>query len=90
MAEYLSKSIEGNVIPIPKTEDARFNNVKGYCKFGHYKWGKKKTVEPPTPEETETSPAPESNPEPALESENPQEPEKTKEKSGRVLSWMRR
>ncbi len=40
LAEFLIPSVEGNVIPIPKSIDARFNNVQGYCKFGHYKWGK--------------------------------------------------
>ncbi len=39
LAEYLSPNIDGNVIPIGKDVDARFNNVQGYCKFGRYKWG---------------------------------------------------
>jgi plasmid segregation protein ParM len=39
LAEYLSRTIDGNVIPIAKNIDARFNNVQGYCKFGRYKWG---------------------------------------------------
>lgn len=38
LAEFLSPNIEGNVIPIPRDVDARFNNVQGYCKFGRYKW----------------------------------------------------
>ena len=39
LSEYLSPIIDGNVIPIGKNIDARFNNVQGYCKFGRYKWG---------------------------------------------------
>lgn len=38
LAEYLSPLVEGNIIPVKKDMDARFNNVQGYCKFGHYKW----------------------------------------------------
>jgi plasmid segregation protein ParM len=69
------------VIPITKNIDARFNNVQGYCKFGHYKWGKDKTLpsrpaatppkeEPPPPDETPSS-------------------EET-DKSGKGLAWLRR
>jgi plasmid segregation protein ParM len=53
------------VIPIPKSIDARFNNVQGYYKFGSYKWGKDKTrpsrqasapeEEPPAPKEAPAS-----------------------------------
>ncbi|MFO7753956.1 MAG: ParM/StbA family protein [Desulfobacteraceae bacterium] len=39
IGEYLAPKIEGNIIPIPKNIDARFNNVQGYLKFGRYKWG---------------------------------------------------
>ncbi len=39
LSKYLIPNIEGNVIPIGKNFDARFNNVQGYCKFGRYKWG---------------------------------------------------
>ena len=39
LSEYLSPNIDGNVVPIGRNIDARFNNVKGYCKFGRYKWG---------------------------------------------------
>lgn len=39
LCEYLTPNIEGNVIPIAKNVDARFNNVQGYCKYGKYKWG---------------------------------------------------
>lgn len=39
LAEYLTGSIKGNVIPIQNNIDARLNNVQGYCKFGLNKWG---------------------------------------------------
>jgi plasmid segregation protein ParM len=81
LSEFLIPSVEGNVIPITKNIDARFNNVQGYCKFGHYKWGKDKTLpsrpaatppkeEPPPPDETPSS-------------------EET-DKSGKGLAWLRR
>lgn len=44
LSEYLSPIIDGNVIPIGKNIDARFNNVQGYCKFGRYKWGYSKFI----------------------------------------------
>ncbi len=44
LSEYLSPNIDGNVIPIGKNIDARFNNVQGYCKFGRYKWGYSKHI----------------------------------------------
>ncbi|MGM0655061.1 MAG: ParM/StbA family protein [Thermodesulfobacteriota bacterium] len=59
LAEFLIPSVEGNVIPIPKSIDARFNNVQGYYKFGHYKWGKDKTVpsrQASAPEEEASAP----------------------------------
>jgi len=39
LAEYLLPNIEGEIIPISKSIDARLNNVYGYLKFGRYKWG---------------------------------------------------
>lgn len=39
LAEHLAGSIEGNLIPVPKEMDARFNNVRGYYKLGRHKWG---------------------------------------------------
>ena len=41
LAECLLPNIEGEVIPISKSIDARLNNVYGYLKFGKYKWGYK-------------------------------------------------
>lgn len=44
LSEYIVPNIEGNVIPIKKDTDLRLNNVKGYCKFGRYKWGYSKHI----------------------------------------------
>ena len=38
LSEHLQGQIAGNLIPIPNNQDARFNNVQGYLKFGRYKW----------------------------------------------------
>ena len=82
LSEFLAPTIEGNVIPIPKNTDARFNNVQGYCKFGRYKWGRKSTPPPapaPAPEEKQKDAQPEDTP-----------PEKDAEAKSKGLSWMRR
>lgn len=39
LAEYLSSSIKGHVIPVQDDMDPRLNNVLGYRKFGQHKWG---------------------------------------------------
>lgn len=39
LSKHLEPLIEGNVIPSDKAMDARLNNVRGYHKFGQYKWG---------------------------------------------------
>ncbi len=81
LAEYLIPEIEGSVIPIPKSIDARFNNVQGYCKFGYYKWGKDKSI-PVAP-----APAPkQGTPETADETTETED----SEKSGKGLAWLRR
>lgn len=87
LAEYLAPNIEGNVIPIPKNIDARFNNVQGYCKFGRYKWGyakylsdtreEQKAKGTPVDGEKETTAAPDTD-------------EAKTEKSAKGLSWLRR
>jgi plasmid segregation protein ParM len=38
MAKHLQPLIDGNVIPISKTIDARLNNVQGYLKFAKSVW----------------------------------------------------
>ena len=80
LAEFLIPSVEGNVIPIPKSIDARFNNVQGYCKFGHYKWGKDKKI----PSQQALAP----KEEPSAREEAPS-PEETN-KAGKGLAWLRR
>lgn len=82
LAEYLVPNIEGNVIPIPKNIDARFNNVQGYCKFGRYKWGTPSPVQPPAPAEKKTE-------EPA-DADLTDGAENKSEKSGKGLAWLRR
>ncbi|HCY86394.1 MAG TPA: hypothetical protein DHV36_14760 [Desulfobacteraceae bacterium] len=81
LAEHLIPRIEGNVIPIQKNIDARFNNVQGYCKFGHYKWGG--TSKPAAAAPAKKAAAAEAKSEPE------DDPEKG-EKSGKGLAWLRR
>lgn len=92
LAQYLGPNIDGNVIPITKDVDPRFNNVQGYCKFGRYKWGyskflaenklKGKSKEDFKSEQT-TPEAPDSD------QENPTEDDDEK-KTASGLSWLRR
>ncbi len=86
LSKYLSPNIDGNVVPIRKNIDPRFNNVQGYCKFGRYKWGysrhlsdsKEKTKDPSEDgEKKKSTNAPEDNP-------------VKDEKSPKGLSWLRR
>jgi plasmid segregation protein ParM len=80
LAEFLISSVEGNVIPTPKSIDARFNNVRGYCKFGHYQWGIDKTIpsrQAPAPEEA-----------PFAREETPSSEETNK--AGKGLAWLKR
>ncbi|WDP93078.1 MAG: ParM/StbA family protein [Desulfobacter sp.] len=86
LAEYLIPNVEGNVIPIQRDMDARFNNVQGYWKFGHYKWGGKKKTE------KAASPAPAQEMKPAQPSEPPagDTAEDRDDKSGKGLAWLRR
>jgi plasmid segregation protein ParM len=85
LSEYLTPSIDGNVVPIGKNIDARFNNVQGYCKFGRYKWGyakylsdnREKDKEPLADEKKEMTNAPDSD-------------DIKNEKSSKGLSWLRR
>lgn len=86
LAEYLSPNIDGNVIPIGRGIDARFNNVQGYCKFGRYKWGYSKLVPDGKDQAEQGEPAPEPE-------QNPGEAEDDadkNEKSAKGLSWLRR
>jgi plasmid segregation protein ParM len=85
LAEYLSPNIEGNVIPISKNIDARFNNVQGYCKFGKYKWGAEKS----TPEKTNAKAVPPGTAEKAPENTDASLDAK-QDTSSKGLSWLRR
>lgn len=38
LAPHLSKLIQGEILPVDKTADARFNNVTGYWKYGVHLW----------------------------------------------------
>jgi plasmid segregation protein ParM len=86
LAEYLAPNVQGNVIPIGRGIDARFNNVQGYCKFGRYKWGYSKFLREAKENETAGSadkPADDKTPEQTTDAEKPEKPSKG-------LSWLRR
>ncbi len=87
LAEFLSPSIDGNVIPIPRKIDARFNNVQGYCKFGKYKWGNSK-IKPEQTTKTKNTAAPEKAEE-FKENTDGVSPDTNQDKS-KGLSWLRR
>jgi plasmid segregation protein ParM len=87
LAEYLMSGIEGNIIPIPKNIDARFNNVQGYCKFGRYKWGYSKFLSEQGAEE-KIKPAGRGE---NIETPRDPQPEETEtDKPSKGLSWLRR
>ncbi|MCP4673748.1 MAG: ParM/StbA family protein [Desulfobacula sp.] len=93
LSEYLSPLIDGNVIPIGKDTDARFNNVQGYCKFGRYKWGYSKFLsENRDKKQNQTAANNESdNKEPdKKDSSHAKEAVENTEKSSKGLSWLRR
>lgn len=87
LAEYLMSGIEGNIIPIPKAIDARFNNVQGYCKFGRYKWGYPKFLSEQNAEE-KIKPVGRGENNETVRAPQPEEPETDKPAKG--LSWLRR
>ncbi|MFH2091151.1 MAG: ParM/StbA family protein [Pseudomonadota bacterium] len=100
LAEYLTPNIEGNVIPIGKDVDARFNNVQGYCKFGRYKWGYSKYIkdsqgQSQTPDKNQVQENKQDPAMPAAELKKPGNPtlqnddEMSKKQQG-GLSWLRR
>ena len=86
LSEYLAPNIEGNVIPIPKDIDARFNNVQGYCKFGKYKWGNTKA----TPAQKVDAPDAATSKTHDTSGEPPETLAANEEKSAKGLSWLRR
>ena len=90
LSEYLSPIIDGNVIPIGKDVDARFNNVQGYCKFGRYKWGYSKFLD--SREEKKNQPSKDTGAENSEKSSTKETSEDTEntEKPSTGLSWLRR
>ena len=87
LSEYLSPNIDGNVIPIGKNIDARFNNVQGYCKFGRYKWGYAKYMAN-SHEEKRNSEASEDTPKQLQDT--PDQAESKTEPKPKGLSWLKR
>jgi plasmid segregation protein ParM len=88
LSEYLSPNIDGNVIPLGKDVDARFNNVQGYCKFGRYKWGYSKLISEQKEENQEQKA--DYNKADNKEASSTKETEENSEKSSKGLSWLRR
>ncbi|MCK5686717.1 ParM/StbA family protein, partial [bacterium] len=89
LSEYLSPNIDGNVIPIGKDIDARFNNVQGYCKFGRYKWGYHKLVSERSDGVKKSASDDEGSSNKDANSDK-EEDQAVSEKSNKGLSWLRR
>jgi len=88
LSEFLRPNIVGNVIPVPNSIDARFNNVQGYCKFGRYKWDYSKSM-PGNPDEKEARN--ESAPNEQEETSQPVDYDETNaENPSKGLSWLKR
>lgn len=87
LSEFIRPNIDGNVLPVKKSIDARFNNVQGYCKFGRYKWDYAKLMTENTEKENTENPVMDTteNPSPAFEHD-----ETNADKSSKGLSWLRR
>ncbi len=85
LVEYLLPNIEGNIIPISKSIDARLNNVYGYLKFGRYKWGYQTTKSTPPKKKTDMTLSAE---EEALELEDLEDSKPGKPSKG--LSWLKK
>ncbi len=89
LAEYLLPNIEGEIIPISKSIDARLNNVYGYLKFGRYKWGYKDGASAPSskknPEKNTMSEALEEDDFDEMENETP-----PSGKASKGLSWLKK
>lgn len=93
LAKYLSPNIDGNVIPIENDGDARFNNVRGYCKFGRYKWGYAKYIAE-NPKEQKITEEPKNTQEPAGDQDKadntPDQDEPKLNNQSKGLSWLKR
>ena len=88
LAEYLSNSIKGNIIPIQPDIDARLNNVQGYFKFGRHKWGSTQ-IETVKEHATQTKPEPRKPQGRVLDASAPfkQEPS---EAALKAMAWLKR
>jgi len=47
LAKYLQPLLNGNVLPVNPSQDARFYNVQGYWKFGKHLWARGTAPTPP-------------------------------------------
>lgn len=86
LAEFITPIINGNVIPLGKDVDARFNNVQGYLKFGRYKWGYSKFLADQKLKTSESKPAARQ----PVEPETPEGEDDDPKKQSGGLSWLRR
>jgi len=86
LAQYLQSEIQGNIIPISSSQDARLNNVYGYLKFGRYKWGYARP-DPPKKESANMG-----SKESADEKDNTENTTSDGQplKNGKPLSWLKR
>ena len=85
LAEHLQNQVAGNLISIPNSQDARFNNVQGYLKFGRYKW--KYTQSPPAPE---TKNQPQSPRETEKETDSSETEGEETQRGAKGLGWLKR
>jgi plasmid segregation protein ParM len=86
LAEYLLPNIEGEIIPISKSIDARLNNVYGYLKFGRYKWGYKASKKSaPSSKKTENTQMNED-----IDEDHPEDEDKKPAKASKGLSWLKK
>ena len=49
LARYLTPLLNGHVLPVDPSKDARLSNVQGYWKFGKHLWAKGVIPAPPAP-----------------------------------------
>lgn len=88
LIDYLSQSIDGNIIPVDLSKDSRINNVKGYYKFAKHEWGQlvpqTKMVSEPEEEKKETIN------EPVEEIKEKVEKEEPKTETRSRMGWLRK
>ncbi|HKK90475.1 MAG TPA: ParM/StbA family protein [Desulfobacteraceae bacterium] len=88
LAQYLQAEIQGNVIPVSTSSDARLNNVYGYLKFGRYKWGHSEPPKPSSPPEDASDPGSSGNPTEKAQTQSQDDTHTPKNGKGR--SWLKR